>query len=80
LVEIIGRRGYKDSVRRTPVESSVLSSVGYRGSTLEIQFVSGDIYRYLDVPEAVHKRLMRAESHGKFFNARIRDRFRYVRA
>ena len=43
--------------------------------TLEIEFVSGNVYRYLDVPEDLYRELMRAQSIGTFFNERIRDRF-----
>jgi len=56
-----------------------MRSVGYRRPTLEIEFASGDVYRYFGVPPSVHDELMRAESHGRFFNANIRDRFRYER-
>jgi hypothetical protein len=64
-------------MERVPVVSSALRSVGYDDDTLEIEFVSGTVYRYFDVPERVHDELMRADSHGEFFNAHVRDRFRY---
>ncbi len=62
-------------MRRRPVESSVLSSVGWADGVLEVEFASGEIYRYLDVPDLVFRQLLRAESKGTFFQERIRDRY-----
>ena len=42
---------------------------------LDIEFVSGRRYRYSGVPENVVRALRVASSKGRFFNARIRDRF-----
>jgi hypothetical protein len=63
-------------VLRVAVLSSALKSVGYRGSVLEVEVASGEVYRYLDVPREVFMELMRAESKGAFFNVRIRDSYR----
>ncbi len=65
-------------MQRQPVESSNLQSVGYENSTntLEIEFKNGGIYQYFDVPESEYKALMSAESHGKYFIANIRDKYR----
>lgn len=62
-------------MRRRPVESSTLTSVGYSNATLtlELQFTSGKVYQYFAVPSAVHEQLMKAESKGSFFNASIKD-------
>ncbi len=64
---------------RVAVESSTMVSVGYEGKSriLEIEFTSGAVYQYLDVPAAVHKELMRAESKGRYFNGEIRDGYNY---
>jgi len=61
------------------VSSSNLSSVGYdeEEHILEIEFNSGGVYRYFDVPPRVHKELMNASSHGKYFHREIKDNFRY---
>ena len=66
---------------RTPVSSSNLASVGYQAvsSTLEIEFVSGSIYQYFDVSEAEWRGLTQAGSHGTYFNAHIKDRYRYTK-
>ncbi len=65
---------------RQLVISSNLHSVGYDPTTLtlEIQFrKTGDVYQYFDVPEHVHRGLMDADSHGKYFHRHIRGRFSY---
>ena len=68
-------------ITRRAVESSVLASVGYdvKLRLLEIEFHSGAIYRYLEVPEEIFRRLLAAESKGQFFGAAIRDKFRSER-
>ena len=62
-------------MRREPVESDALRSVGYDVDRriLEIEFASGTVYRYFEVPEAVYAGLMTAASHGAFFGEHIRD-------
>jgi KTSC domain len=69
-------------MRRVPVDSDALASVGYDASksVLEIEFTSGGVYRYYGVPAAAHRRLMDAESHGRHFAAHVRDRYRYRKA
>ncbi len=42
---------------------------------LRVEFNSGSIYNYLDVPETVYKEMKDAPSVGKFFNAEIKDKF-----
>jgi hypothetical protein len=64
-------------MKRKPVESKVLRSVGYDSDDqiLEIEFASEDVYRYFVVPRSVHAALMDAESPGRYFNETIRDRY-----
>ena len=66
---------------RIPVSSTNLASVGYEpmSMVLEIEFVGGRIYQYFDVPESEFQQLMRAESHGTYFSANIRNTYRYTR-
>jgi hypothetical protein len=64
---------------RVTVESKTLRSVGYEDGTLEIEFVSGSVYRYFDVASRVHEDLMRADSHRRFFNKEIRGTYLYAR-
>ncbi|MEU1970410.1 KTSC domain-containing protein [Microbacterium sp. NPDC019599] len=61
-------------VKRTRIDSTVIASVGYDDATavLEIEFASGDVYRYFAVPRSAHRGLLDAESAGRFFAERIR--------
>ena len=44
-------------MNRSPVSSINVASVGYDGSTLtlEVEFLSGSVYQYFDVPNAVYR-------------------------
>ena len=55
---------------RTPVESSDVVSVGYDENEMlmEIEFRTGAVYIYYDVPKDFYLRFMAAESKGKFVN------------
>ena len=66
-------------MKRQPVESSNLASVGYDASTrtLEIEFNSGRVYQYFNVPPDEYQGLMNADSHGSYFYHNIRDVYRY---
>jgi lysyl-tRNA synthetase class 2 len=59
--------------------SSVIRRFRYREPDLDIEFVNGRRYRYLDVPAAVYRALRVSPSKGAFFNARIRNRFAFQR-
>lgn len=69
-------------MRRTPVESSTMLSIGYDSTeqVLEIEFTSGIVYQYLEVTATVFKELMDAESKGRYFNGEIRDDYTALRA
>jgi hypothetical protein len=60
---------------RKPVASSNLSSVGYEDHVLEIEFHSGSVYQYDNVPYSVYASLMTAVSKGRFFAAAVKDRY-----
>jgi hypothetical protein len=64
-------------VRRQPVESSVIRSVGYEQATsvLEIEFHTDKVYRYFAVPRTVYQGLLDAPSAGAYFNEFVRDRY-----
>jgi hypothetical protein len=68
-------------MKREPVESTTMRSVGYETSDkiLEIEFQSGMVYQYLDVPRKVYEDLIGAESKGQYFNGEIRDAYECVR-
>jgi hypothetical protein len=63
------------------VESKMFTSVAYDADKqiLYLRFQSGDVYRYFEFPAAEYQAFLDAESRGRFFLARIRDRFRYER-
>jgi hypothetical protein len=71
------RRGA--GVYRRPVDSSLIRSVGYDlpSSVLEVEFDSGHVYEYYDVPLSIYSELMAAESVGSFFNDHVRDMYPY---
>jgi hypothetical protein len=64
-------------MKRTPIDSSMLASVGYDPAErlLELEFTSGSVYRYADVPESVHRELLAAESKGGYFLDAIQDQY-----
>ncbi len=68
-------------MHRTHVSSSAISSVGYddRSSTLEVEFSSGAVYDYLNVPRRVYRDLLKAPSKGSFVSRRVRDQYPFVR-
>jgi hypothetical protein len=67
-------------IRRQSVESSAIAKIGYskRRHILEIEFVNGAVYRYLDVPVTVYQDLMAAESKAGFYDSNIKGRYRSV--
>ena len=68
-------------MKRASVSSSSIASVGFdiALATLEVEFVSGAVYRYFAVPAAVHLQLMGAASMGAFLNRFVRDVFPFAR-
>ena len=67
-------------IPRQPVQSSAIAKIGYskRRHMLEIEFVSGAIYRYLDVPVSVYRELMSSESKARFYDSNVRGHYRSV--
>ena len=68
-------------MERTPVDSSNISSIGYddNSMTLEIEFHSGAIYQYFDVPLPVYEGMMEATSKGQYLAQNIKGNYRYVK-
>ncbi len=62
------------------VDSTTLREVAYQRDQqlLILTFVSGAVYEYAAVPENVAQELIDAESKGRYFNDRIRDRYRFA--
>ena len=67
-------------IRRERVESSAIANIGYsrRLHALEIEFVNGAIYRYLEVPISSYRDLLAADSKARFYDHRIRGKYRSV--
>jgi hypothetical protein len=65
-------------IPRQPVQSTAIAKVGYskRRHILEIEFVNGAVYRYLDVPPAIYRGLMSAGSKAQFYDFNVRSRYR----
>ena len=61
--------------------SSVIRAFHYSPDdrALDVTFVSGRSYRYLEVPQDLHRQMREAFSKGEFFNAHIRDHFAFKR-
>lgn len=57
--------------------STVIRRFSYDAASqgLAVEFVSGRRYLYHDVPGEVAERFRAAFAKGRFFNARIRDRY-----
>ena len=62
-------------MRRDRLDSTAIASAGYDAGTavLELEFTSGEVYRFFAVPPSIHRGLLAAESAGRFFRERIRD-------
>jgi hypothetical protein len=64
-------------MNRVGVKSSNIRSIGYDKDRklLEIEFNSGSIYEYSNVPHVIYFSLLDAPSHGKYFGKYIRNIF-----
>jgi hypothetical protein len=71
----------KDTLSRSPLASSDLTSAGYDPETqrLEVEFKKGTkLYSYHGVPPEVYQGLMTAVSPGKYFYANIKGKYAYT--
>ncbi len=71
----------RSRIKRSAVQSSNVASVGYSRElrALEIEFVRGAVYRFLEVPPNLHRRLLAAESKGRFIAENLRGKYQFVR-
>jgi hypothetical protein len=67
-------------IPRQPVESSAIAKVGYskRRHILEIEFLNGAVYRYLEVPVSIYRDLMLSESKARFYDSHVKGHYRSV--
>jgi len=58
-------------IKLNEVESSMISAIGYdeKQQHLYVQFKTGDIYRYKEVPIGIYQKLSVAPSKGQFLSA-----------
>jgi len=64
------------------VESAMLKRIGFTETCegiLEVEYNSGEVYRYYDVPQEVFEKLHKAESKGKFMHNMILHVYTYER-
>jgi hypothetical protein len=68
-------------IPRQRVDSSAIAKVGYskRHHVLEIEFVNGAVYRYLDVSLSVYRDLISAESKARYYDFNIKGKYRSMR-
>jgi len=61
-------------IRKEVENSTAISAFSYDTQTeiLSVEFTHGGVYQYPDVPEAIVREWMNAESFGKFFNQKVR--------
>ena len=61
-------------MERKALRSTNVASVGYdtKSKVLEIEFKSGGVYQYSNVPEKRHQSLMKASSIGSYVNREIK--------
>lgn len=66
-------------MERTAVQSSNIASIGYNQntSTLQIEFNSGRVYEYYDVPDEIHQGLVAAGSAGSYFHSQIKNSYAF---
>jgi len=55
--------------------------IGYEHSKrmLQVEFIEGSTYQYQNVPEPIYEDFLHAQSHGRFFENRIKGQFAYRR-
>jgi hypothetical protein len=68
-------------IPRQHVQSTAIANVGYskRRHILEIEFVNGAIYRYLDVSPSVYRDMIKAESKARYYLAYIKGNYQSIR-
>lgn len=59
------------------VDSSNIKSVGYLNNNLLVEYHSGDVYSYHNVPISLYEKLITAESVGRFINSEIKGKYKH---
>lgn len=60
-------------INRVRVKSSNIHSIGYSAELkiIQVQFLSGSVYEYYDVPVNEYEAFLKADSKGKFLNRNL---------
>jgi hypothetical protein len=68
-------------MKRDPVSSSTIVSAGYdaKAEILEVEFTSGTVYQYYNVPLSIYEAFRAAPSAGQFLAYQIKNAFPYSR-
>src|SRR5258707_5062177 len=68
-------------IPREAIASKGIASIGYskRQHILEIEFVNGAVYRYLQVSPSVYREMMSAESKARYYDNHIKGNYPSVR-
>lgn len=59
-------------MRRRPVDSTSVRTVGWEDGVLEVEFASGSVYQYFLVPRRKFTALLKAPSIGGYVNRQIK--------
>jgi hypothetical protein len=62
---------------RIPVTSSQIHAIGYDTTThtLEVEFLIGEVWQYLSVPQDIYQKFETAPSKGKYYSQEIKGRY-----
>lgn len=63
------------------MSSTTIKEVGYDPTqkVLEIEFISGGVWLYEDVPADLPQKMMASDSVGRFFHEHVRNRYKATR-
>ena len=66
-------------MNRIGVESSNIKAIGYNevDQIMEVEFKSGQVYTYIEVPKPAYDNLMASDSKGACFNVTIRNKYKF---
>ena len=64
---------------RQQVSSSNIRSIGWEDDVLEVEFLTGTVYQYTEVPHDVYEEFVTATSVGKFFHVNIKGMYQYTK-
>jgi hypothetical protein len=75
------RAAVTSHIPRVSVASKGIASIGYskRRHILEIEFVNGAVYRYLEVAPSVYRDLITADSKARYYDINIKGNYPSVR-